>query len=95
MMSADEYSVIFQLVDDYARMRHSCFLAELFLNETKTEYTLCFRPADASRDAATRYKCRYLRIAEEEARTAGEEKELPAAMIEKLDKELAELGTSI
>jgi hypothetical protein len=44
MMSPDEYSVAFQLVDDYAGMRHNCFLAELFLNETKTEYTFVFSP---------------------------------------------------
>jgi hypothetical protein len=32
----------FTLLDDYARTRHGCFLAEFFLSSIQTEYVLCF-----------------------------------------------------
>jgi len=62
---------LFNLLDDYARTRHSCFLAEMFLNSENSHYVLCFRPAAVSADSRDRYTCKYLTIDAGAARAAG------------------------
>ena len=61
-MTLDE-TKLFQLLDDYSRRHHQCFLAEFFLDGSKTNYILCFRSSTGSIDSANRYACRYLHFA--------------------------------
>jgi hypothetical protein len=85
----------FTLVDEYARERHRCFLAEMDLRTEETGYYLCFRPLNVSIDSPERYACRYLVATVEQVRTAVEMGALPATLIEILDPELSVLGQSV
>lgn len=92
-MTPEETSC-FKMLDGYSRSRHSCFVAEMFLNAGQTEYTLCFRPTGGSKESPNRYACRYLYIGAEEVRSAGEKQVLPASITEMLDRELPSLPQS-
>lgn len=87
-----EETQVFKLLDEYSMDRHSCFLTEMFLNETKTAYRLCFRPIDVKIDSPDRYACRYLRLDLSQVRTAAEEGTLTASITDELDKELGPLS---
>jgi hypothetical protein len=82
----------FKMLDEYARSRHRCFLAEMDLNADKAHYTLCFRPTAVDKGSPNRYACRYLHIAAEKVGAAG--KSLPTSVIEMLDRELPTLPQS-
>jgi hypothetical protein len=91
-MTASEYAIVFGLLDTYSRKRHQCFVAEFDLNKAKTGYRVCFRPTGSSKDSPNRYACRYLDIGLRDATVAAERKELPASVVEHLDKELPSLA---
>ena len=76
------------MVDEYARTRHSCFLAEMFLNSENSQYVLCFRPAAVSAASADRYTCKYLRIDAEIATAAGKAAALIPSVTRMLDNAL-------
>ena len=84
----------FTLLDDYARTRHGCFLAEFFLSAIQTDYVLWFRPAGGGADSSNLYACRYLYIDPDLVRTAGQNKKLPNCITELLDTELPKLAKS-
>jgi len=65
-------SRLFELLDDYARKHHGCFLAEFFLDYEQTEYVVCFRPVTGNINLQDRHACTYLRIEAEAARAAGQ-----------------------
>ena len=90
-MTLEEMSC-FKRLDEYARNRHRCFLAEMDLSADKAHYTLCFRPTGVDKDSPNRYACRYLHIATEEVETAA--LSLPTSVIEMLDRELPALPQS-
>jgi hypothetical protein len=90
MTSPDERK-LFALLDDYSKKHHRSFVAELFLNKTRTEYTVCFRPMDIESDSSNRYACQYLQLKTEEAELAVQTNEISASMREMLDKELINL----
>jgi hypothetical protein len=92
MISSEEQ--LFKLLDDYSRTHHQCFVAEMFLNKTRTEYTVCFRPMGAEGDSSNPYACQYLRLKTEEAELAVQTNELSASMREMLGKELLNLDRS-
>jgi len=79
----------FKMLDEYARTRHRCFLAEMDLKPEKANYALCFRPTGGGSDSPNRYACRYLYIGAEEVGIIGQT--LPASIIEMLDRELPAL----
>jgi hypothetical protein len=83
-----EETRVFKLLDEYSRDRHNCFVSEMFLNESKTAYTLCFRRTDVNRDSPDRYACRYFHLQASEVNTIAEEGTLTASIAEQLDKEL-------
>jgi hypothetical protein len=83
----------FELIDQYARKQHLCFLAEMFLNRIKTEYILCFRPAEAANNP-DRYACRYLQLEIGTVETLGHARELNESTKALLDKEIADLKSS-
>ena len=82
----------FKMLDEYARSRHRCFLAEMNLSADKTHYALCFRPTGGNKDSPNRYACRYLHIGAEQVGTAGHS--LPPSIVEMLDRELPILPQS-
>jgi hypothetical protein len=82
----------FKMLDEYARNRHRCFLAEMNLDADKRHYTLCFRPTGVSKDSPNRYTCRYLHMEAHEVGAAGQT--LPKLTIEMLDRELPTLPQS-
>jgi hypothetical protein len=92
-MTADETNC-FKLLDGYSRSRHACFVAEMFVNAAGTDYTLCFRPTELTKDSPNRYACRYLNIRTDEITTAGKMQALPASITELLDRELPVLPKS-
>lgn len=83
-----EETQAFKLLDDYSRDQHRCFLTEMFLNEAKTAYRLCFRPTGAGRESPDRFAHRYLNFEVSEVKVAAQEGMLTASMTEELDKEL-------
>ncbi len=86
---------VFKLLDDYSRNRHNCFLAEMFLNQAQTAYTLCFRPVNKNKNSPDRYACRYLHLEASELKIAAEKGSIGASTIEELDKELPLLGLTV
>ncbi len=90
-----DYSLLFKLLDTYSTNRHHCSLTELFLNEEKTEYIMCFRPNAVSRESLARYTCRYIRVKAEEITTKETMQSLPISVKNKLDKELPLLQRSL
>lgn len=85
-MTASEQAC-FRVIDDYARKRHLCFLAEMFLDKHQTEYVLCFRPTEAANDP-DRYAGRYLRLETSAIERLKQDKEPSYAVKALLDKEL-------
>lgn len=82
---------LFEVLDNYARTHHGCFLAEMFPDKKGIEYVLCFRPVDVSAESTDRHSCRYLRIALTDAQAIGQTKTLAASIKEKLGHELHSL----
>jgi hypothetical protein len=83
----------FELIDDYARKHHLCFLAEMFLSRSRTEYILCFRPTEAANNSDP-YACRYLRLESSAIGTLEREQKLNDSIKGSLDKELSNLNSS-
>jgi hypothetical protein len=92
MMTSSEYSAVFRLLDDYARTRYHCFLAEFFLDKTGTEYLACFRPVGLAVGSPNRYACRYLHIGVGQLPEAAKHTVLPARIVELLARELPALA---
>jgi hypothetical protein len=85
---------LFELLDTYSRTLHKCFLAEMFLDKSGSEYVLCFRPVSVSKGSLGQYASRYLRIEAAHAQTVGQAGALSTAIKEKLDRELPPIGQS-
>ena len=83
---------LFKLLDDYARKRHGCFLAEFFLDCEQTEYVVCFRPVAGNTNLQDRHACKYLRIEADAARAAGKAAALLPSITCVLDNALAALN---
>jgi len=83
---------VFELLDEFARSQHKCFLAEFFPDEMKRAYVLCFRPAGPKREVLDRYACRYVRIAAQEVPNISAMNALPPELIERLNRELGSLA---
>lgn len=83
-----EETHLFETLDDYARTNRSSFLTEMFLDERKVEYVLCFRPTHAAAGSTNLTSCRYMRIQLGEALKIGQSKTLTASVKEMLDREL-------
>jgi hypothetical protein len=85
----------FRLLNLYSRSTHECFVAEMFLNDAGTEYTICFRPINANWNSPNRLDCRYLYLANNEVETLNETKALTVSLTERIDSELRLLGKSV
>jgi hypothetical protein len=88
LLTPEEHSQLFRILDNYARVQHSAFLTELFPNREKTEYWLCFRPLEVEGSLSERYDCRYLHITIAEVKNVIGTKALTAVLVEELDREL-------
>jgi hypothetical protein len=91
-MKSFEEAQAFTLLDQYARSKHRCFVAEMFLSDAKTEYVLCFRPAEIRKESPDRFACKYLRIPLEDVRALSVADTLPVRLRDELDIELLALG---
>jgi hypothetical protein len=85
----------FRLLDLYSRSTHVCFVAEMFLNDAGTEYTICFRPINADWNSPNRLDCRYLHLASHEVETLNETNALTVSLTQRIDSELRLLGKSV
>jgi uncharacterized protein (DUF1786 family) len=85
---------LFELLDQYARSRHACFVSEMFLNKSQTEYVVCFRPANISPDSSNRDKYKYLRFDALIAKTGNLPMNLTSSIKQKLDEALSNLNAS-
>jgi hypothetical protein len=85
---------LFRLLDDYARKRHGCFLAEFFLSASQTEYVVCFRPLTDNTNLPDRYACKYSTIEADAAKAAGKDGVLVSSITCVLDNALAALNGS-
>jgi len=83
----------FQLVDDYVRTGHRCFLAEMNLRTKEIGYALCFRTLDVSENSDP-FACKYLIVPTEQVEFAGRRDHLPASLVDRLDTELSKLKKS-
>lgn len=89
LMTPDERT-FFELVDDYARTRHRCFLAEMNPRTKELGYSVCLRPLDLSENSDP-FACKYLTVPAEQVEFAGRREHLPAALVDRLDAELSKL----
>lgn len=88
-LTRSEYATIFQLLDNFSRSKHHCFLAEMFPNESRGEYVLCFRPVTVPRESPDPMMFyRYLYISVFDLRVAAASGELPFHVVEKLNQAL-------
>ena len=53
-------SVVFGILDDFARTRHNAFLAEMTPVDSASQYSLCFRPLSVNRGSKSRFDCCYV-----------------------------------
>ena len=83
---------LFELLDNYAKSQHHCFLTELFMNQDHTRYFVCFRPRGPLRDESERFACVYLQIDLEEARTIYSQRAITATVVRDMDEKLSKLG---
>ncbi len=84
-MTPDE-SQFFRILDAYSREQHGCFVAEMFPDDNRLEYVVCFRPVVGS--PASQYAYRYIRISVQEVRAAAEAGSLSPAVLDDLKTEL-------
>ena len=82
---------LFKLLDNYSRTRHQCFLAEIFLDDAKTKYWLCFRPVGERLDSTDQYACSYVQIGLSAAGNASDKNFLDESLTELLDSKLSQL----
>lgn len=82
----------FNLLDNYSRARHSCFIAEIFLNDLKTHYVLCIRPSGGNENSPDAYYCKYLKIELAGLGVTAQSQELPISIRAELDNQLQALG---
>lgn len=81
----------FQLVDNYVRTQHGCFLAEMDLRTNELGYSVCFRPLGTSPNPSGRYACKYLVVPTGQVESTGHVDQLPPSLVDRLDAELSEL----
>jgi hypothetical protein len=92
-LTKDEWSQLFQLMDDYSRRRLNCLVTEFFLSREKAEYFICFRPLGVTRkDSPNRFACEYVTVAVEKARSMAHDNALTCDFVEELDRRLSALG---
>ena len=85
----------FTVLDDYARSKHQCFVAEMSLDKSGTEYVLCFRPTGASNDSSNRFACRYVTIQAALVDSIAETGTIQTSVADKLNSELLALRESM
>lgn len=90
-MSSPKEARAFELLDEYSKRQHKCFVAEMFLNVDNTEYTICFRPTGLTNDSPNAAACRYFRAQAAEVNEIGERGILTDSFKLRLDKELPAL----
>ncbi len=86
-ITTEERAQCFNLLDIYARTKHSCFVTEFFLSNDV--YFVCFRPVEVGKDDAIRYVCKYLQFDVEDMRTTASAQSLPFSIATKLDVALS------
>jgi hypothetical protein len=84
----------FTLLDGHSRRQYDCFLAEMFLDDGKECYFLCFRPVGVRIDDPNRYACRHIKIDVAEMCSICSARELTADFNETLHRELMSLTAS-
>ncbi len=83
----------FKLLDDYARSRHDCFVAEFWLKKGTSRYAVCFRPAGVKADDrdADVYACKYIHVEQSDVSAAAATRTLPRTVAENIDAMLPSL----
>jgi hypothetical protein len=74
----------FQQLDEYARKRYGCFVAEMFPSENHTEYMICLRTVGVTLASSDQYACRYAGIAVADVDAAHGEERLTDSITENL-----------
>jgi hypothetical protein len=88
-ITTEERLACFKLLDEHARTKHHCFVAEFFLQEQSETYFVCFRPVEST---TNRFACKYLQFGIEEIRTMASSQSLPLSTTNQLDEALTALG---
>jgi hypothetical protein len=92
MTTPHDFKAAFQLLDQYARTTHACFVAEMSPSAAGAGYTVCFRPTGSDRTSPNRFACKHLRISVPEIDALNSVTAMPLPIAEKLDAELPDLG---
>jgi hypothetical protein len=89
-----QYTTLFTTIDEYARTRHRCFVAECFLF-SEAEWTICTRPTNENTRALDVYACKYFRLSQREAEEVCKSNALGATLKERIDRELLSISDSV
>lgn len=93
VLRKDEWSQLFQLMDNYSRKRLNCLVTEFFLSREKAEYFICFRPLGVTTiESPNRFACKYVTIAVQEAKKMAHNHALTVHFAAELDRSLPTLG---
>ena len=87
----DNISLVFNVLDSYARKRYQCFLAEMTPLDGRTRFNLCFRPLSVNHGASTRPDCTYLELSAADVSQISGSGALGPSAKEKLDRNLGDL----
>jgi hypothetical protein len=87
----DERRRCFELLNDYAKSKHGCFLSEFFRRREDDIYLACFRPLGGSPSDPNRYACEYVEFDLRELKSLEPGTPLTSAIIERIDRALSRL----
>jgi hypothetical protein len=86
-MNAEDKRRSFELLDDYARRKHSCFVSEFFEKDANV-YLACFRPLGNKPCDPSRYACEYIAFDPEQLKESALERSLAVTIRQRLDEVL-------
>jgi hypothetical protein len=90
-MDAEEKRHCFELLDEYAKTKHNCFVSEFFPSRDDGTYLVCFRALGRSPSDPNRYACEYVEFDPVALTAICSSTSLTVATTERLDKALSRL----
>jgi hypothetical protein len=88
-MNSTEEARLFNILDEYSRGHHQCFVTELFLDPSHPRYFVCFRPVDVADGDV--YRFYYLHLPLSSAESIVAQFCLTAELKDLLDEKLTDL----
>jgi len=89
-----EEAACFKLLDDYARLKHKCFVSEFFRSTQQEAYSVCVRPLLDSETDPNRYASKYLQFSADDVRAISAGTSVPPGISDVLDNALAKISAA-